>query len=439
MNKVFYIGWLTLMLLSGALLAAAQDSAATLTAEQTELNLESFDYVWSTIANKHFDTTMGGLDWLGIRDELRPQVENATTMAEAREPFQELLSRLGLSHYQVIPQRLYENIDQPAGRGDEGGKPGFEVCVVDTSALVTEVVEGSAAAAAGVGLGWEALEIDGEEIPPLFLPIIEKYQDSPKLELFLERVVVSRISGAIGDTVDVVFLDGNNERRELALELSDPPGKKILFGNLPPIKLTTEIETLRDNIGYFSFSFFFDPVLLMSRFGEFMNTFMDAPGIVIDIRGNGGGIGGLTMGLAGWLVQEKNVYLGTFSTRGTELKLVVNPRAQTYDGPVAILVDGNSASASEFFAGGLQDIGRARIFGTRTVGMALPSMIERLPNGDGFQYVFANYISASGRSLEGDGVIPDVEVTHTREALLNGRDLMLEAAVEWIMNENKTN
>jgi hypothetical protein len=120
------------------------------------------------------------------------------------------------------------------------------------------------------------------------------------------------------------------------------------------------------------------------------------------------------------------------TTRETELKLIINPRAKTYKGPVAILVDGLSASTSEFLAGGLQDIGRVRIFGTRTVGAALPSMIEKLPNGDGFQYVFGHYVSASGKALEANGVTPDQEVTHTREALLAGRDLMLEAAIDWI-------
>jgi carboxyl-terminal processing protease len=63
----------------------------------------------------------------------------------------------------------------------------------------------------------------------------------------------------------------------------------------------------------------------------------------------------------------------------------------------------------------------------------LPSIIERLPNGDGFQYAFANYVSESGAALEGNGVEPDVEVIPTREALLAGRDPALEAAVEWIL------
>jgi carboxyl-terminal processing protease len=162
---------------------------------------------------------------------------------------------------------------------------------------------------------------------------------------------------------------------------------------------------------------------------------MDADGIVIDLRGNPGGIGAMAIGMGGWLVDERNLYLGTMKTRETELKFVLNPRVKTYDGPVAILADELSGSTAEIFTGGLQDLGRARIFGSRTAGAALPSMIERLPNGDRFQYAFASYVSASGQALEGDGVTPDHEVVHTRDALLDGRDLVVEAAVQWIREQ----
>ena len=109
-------------------------------------------------------------------------------------------------------------------------------------------------------------------------------------------------------------------------------------------------------------------------------------------------------------------------------------------GPVAILMDGNSASTSEIMAGGLKDIGRARVFGTRSAAAALPSLIERLPNGDGFQYAIANYISEGGKPLEGLGVTPDEEVKLTREALLAGHDPVVDAALQWIKdNPNRGN
>jgi carboxyl-terminal processing protease len=141
------------------------------------------------------------------------------------------------------------------------------------------------------------------------------------------------------------------------------------------------------------------------------------------------------MGLANWFVDQKDLRLGSLLLRDTALKFVLNPRPETYSGPLAILVDDTSASTAEIFAGGLQDLKRARIFGSRTAAAALPSVIERLPNGDAFQYAIANYVSEGGRELEGNGVIPDVEAGLTRAALLAGKDPALDAALQWIRTQ----
>jgi carboxyl-terminal processing protease len=143
----------------------------------------------------------------------------------------------------------------------------------------------------------------------------------------------------------------------------------------------------------------------------------------------------MAMGMAGFLVDKPNQRLGTMYMRDTTLNFVVNPRAEVFAGPVAVLVDALSASTSEIFAGGLKDLGRARVFGTRTAAAALPSAFERLPNGDGFQYAVANYISQGGQPLEGLGVTPDVEVALTRDALLAGHDAVIEAALSWIRRQ----
>jgi carboxyl-terminal processing protease len=187
-----------------------------------------------------------------------------------------------------------------------------------------------------------------------------------------------------------------------------------------------------------AFNLFLDLVRVMTSFGDAVSGCAPCDGLIIDLRGNPGGIGGMAMGMAGWLVDKPNQRLGTMYLRDTSLYFVINPRPAVFTGPVAILVDGCSASTSEIFAGGLKDLGRARLFGSRTAGAALPSVIERLPNGDGFQYATANYISEGGQRLEGAGVTPDVEVELTRRALLAGHDSVLDAALEWIRSQRKS-
>jgi len=186
------------------------------------------------------------------------------------------------------------------------------------------------------------------------------------------------------------------------------------------------------DIGYITFNLFLDPSRMMSELGDALKSCADCTGVIIDLRGNPGGLGIMATGMAGWFIDKPDQRLGTMHMRQAPLKFTVNPRLPLYRGRVAILVDGCSASTSEIFAGGMKDLGRARIFGTRSAGAALPSAIERLPNGDGFQNALADFISEGGRPLEGVGVDPDVEVRITREALLAGRDPVVDAAIEWI-------
>jgi carboxyl-terminal processing protease len=197
----------------------------------------------------------------------------------------------------------------------------------------------------------------------------------------------------------------------------------------------SEWRRLPQDVGYVRFNMFFDPEGLAKTIEEAIQGCRDCRGFVLDLRGNPGGIGGLAMGVAGWFTDQSGLQLGTEYLRGLTIKFVIFPRPEPFRGPLAVLMDGCSASTSEILAGGLKDIHRARLFGTRTAAAALPSVIERLPNGDGFQYAIANYISQGGKPLEGIGAIPDEEVTLTRRQLLEGKDPALDAAVEWIQKQ----
>jgi carboxyl-terminal processing protease len=193
-----------------------------------------------------------------------------------------------------------------------------------------------------------------------------------------------------------------------------------------------EGHKINPDIGYVRFNLFFEPETLVKTVEEMVKACGNCSGFVIDVRGNPGGLGGLATGVAGWFIDKPDQQLGTMYMRDNTIKFAVFPRPDAFRGPLAILVDGGSGSTSEIFAGGLKDLKRARIFGTRTAGAALPSVFEKLQNNDGFQYAVASYTSQGGKPLEGIGVIPDEEVPLTRKQLLDGQDAPLDAAVTWI-------
>ena len=223
--------------------------------------------------------------------------------------------------------------------------------------------------------------------------------------------------------------------KEPSAETAQPAhsdSKMVTFGNLPEMQLVVETKLLPSGAGYIRFNEFLDPVSVMPKIEKAVKDWANSPGIILDLRGNRGGIGIMAMGIAGFFVAESGLKLGEMTMRNATLKFVIFPRAEPYRGKLAILVDGGSASTTEILAQGLQDLGRARIFGTLTAGAALPSDIVRLPNGDRFQFAEASYTSVKGKVLEGNGVTPDVEVRQTPEAANAGRDLVIEAAEAWI-------
>ena len=389
-----------------------------------QLQIESFETVWTTVRDKHWDPRPAGLDWQAIHDEYRPLIDAATSAGQARGVMRAMLARLKQTHFAILAAGAAEDI-----ANDEGdGTPGFDVRVLDGHVVVTEIYPETQ-----VHAGWELLNAGKWGIPGLVAKLNE---DAAINEYALERAIQSRLTGTAGAAKHFVFQDGSGERIALDLKLRVPRGELAGFGNLPPQRVWFEFHKI-DNAGFIRLTEFLDLPRVMPAFGTAIQDCAQCDGLIIDLRGNPGGIGGMAMGMAGWLTDRQDQQLGTMYMRGATLKFFINPRADAYTGPVAILVDGTSASTSEIFAGGLQDLHRARIFGTRTAGSALPSVITRLPNGDGFQYAVANYISEGGRPLEGSGVTPDVEVRLTRESLLAGRDAVADAALEWLRQQRR--
>jgi carboxyl-terminal processing protease len=410
-------------------LLALSCAAQTLSPDQRKLNLDSFEKVWQTVRDRHWDPKLNGVDWQAAHDELRPKVEAAKTNAEARDAIGALLERLHQTHFGIIPTDVYHDLD--AGGGGPMG-PGVDLRVLDGHAIVTTVDAGSSAEKSGVKPGWEIVKINGRELAPALKKIQDEFAKSTLLDIRLTRAAWGRLQGAGATPVHVDLLDGAAHAVALDLARTEARGKVVSFGNMPAQHIWAEWRKPRPDIGYVAFNMFMDAELIAKTMQEAVEACRECKGFIIDLRGNPGGIGGLAMGVAGWFIDKPGLNLGTMYLRGTTLKFALSPRATPFNGSLAVLIDGCSASTAEILAGGLKDLHRARLFGTRSAGAALPSVIERLPNGDGFQYAIANYISQGGQPLEGVGAIPDEEVRLTRRGLLDGHDAPLDAAINWI-------
>lgn len=225
------------------------------------------------------------------------------------------------------------------------------------------------------------------------------------------------------------------------------------MGNLPPMPTSLSARSIDardlgdlglepqpgDEIGLIAFSVWLTPIA--PAFDEAIDRFRESLGIVIDLRGNPGGLGAMVMGMGGHFF-TRPTSLGTMSTRESEIHFRVNPRrtdsagrlVEPLDLPVAILVDEMSASTSEIFAGGMQEARRARIFGRTTPGAALPATVTSLPNGDVLMAAVADFTTPKGVRLEGRGVVPDEPIELDPASLATGVDPDLAAACRWILD-----
>lgn len=422
-----------------------------LTPEERREHERSFETVWQTVRAQHWDVKQVGKSWEKERRNRLKQIARAQTAVEVRAITQGMLDSLGQSHFQVIPGSYYRRLKPlrprkqapiaeaagaPAPERDEPerGEPGVTGAIVDfveDRATVVEVEPDSPAAAAGVKPGWILLRAGALDVRAFFWePAPAGIREESR---YRKAVLHSLLAGSIDEKVQAEFETENGQLRTVTLNRRMPRGNTIRFGNFPEERVWIDTRPAAPQVGRIRFNAFMDPERLMPAIENAVKSCAGCRGFVIDVRGNPGGLAAMAMGVAGWFTRDAGQKLGTLRARHHTEEFEIRQRARPFNGPVAVLVDGGSASTAEILAGGLQDLRRARLFGERTAGAALPSQMIRLPNGDGFQFATATYVSQSGRLLEGNGVTPDEIVPQTRAALAAGGDAALDAALRWIL------
>ena len=404
-------------------------------AAQVPLGVETFDVAWTIIRDTHFDKTMNGLNWDAVHAELKPRAAAAKSEAELRAVIRDMLGRLGLSHFALIPS----SADAPAGSGgaDASADPGFDVRLIGRDLVVTKVTR---EAASLVRPGWRILKIESAATADL-LKALPEGANERLLNVEAWRIAQTRLRGPAGSKVNVTFENGAGAPVTLALDRRPEEGEPVTVGSLPTMHVRVEKEKKTTpgghTVGVIGFNVWMATV--DAQFQQAIDQFRRADGMIIDLRGNPGGLAAMLMGISGQFVTERKA-LGVMKTRENALTFTANPRVvsasgervQPYGGPLAILVDAMSGSASECFTGGMQSIGRARVFGQVSMGQALPALFDRLPNGDVLIHAYGDFVTATGTRLEGRGVIPDDIVPLRREDLLAGKDRTLDAALAWI-------
>lgn len=409
------------------------------------LAVETVDSAWSIVHRTFWDTTFTGVDWRAVRDSVLPLAERARTNEEVRAIIRGMVGQLRQSHFAVIPADAEEDDVRARAEGTPGDA-GMDVRRVDGRMLVTRVAPGGAAARAGVRAGWEVRGVGKLSEARLrdAATRLQEGMDERRAAFYLWAAVSNALEGTAGETVELSLRDGEGRALDRTLTLQPVRGQVAQYGNLSGMRALVEQDTVVQDgrrIGVIRFNVWM-PVAVQAM-DRAVDELRGMDGIVVDLRGNVGGVAGMAPGWAGHFLTSRDT-LATMITRRDTMHFVANPRlvnaagvrVRPFAGPVAVLTDEISASTSEFFAGGMQALGRARVFGGTSAGQALPAVAPKLPNGDVFMHALADMVGPGGVRWEARGVIPDVPAPLTREALLAGRDPALDAAVQWIVRED---
>ncbi len=449
-----------LVLAAVALLTAATASAREEAHHKPSLDqataLESFDQVWEQVRAQYFDFQRIEDDWQEAQARLRPQAAEARDSATLRRVLQELLDVIGESHFTVIPSDAYEQLvdlaESPASDSPDPapGAPravtGLSVRVIDNAVRVTEVQPDSPASAAGIQPGWQLLAVDSLEMDPLLeeLDAMADQADRRRSIALLEYGLLGRVTQTRPEReVSLRLRDASGGQREASLVGSATTHGAVQIGNLPPMTFDFSLEQLDTDagcVGYIRFTSWVPA--LAEEFRSRRDEIFACAGLILDVRGNPGGVLPTMVMLAADLFEE-TALLGTLLRSDGHIDFRVMPRRVAMDGtrltpfsgPIAILIDGMSGSTSEMFAAGMQATERARLFGERSAGMALPAQVMPLASGDILMYAFADYRDSLDRRIEGLGAIPDTPVELTAAKLTEGTSPVLQAALDWIAGE----
>ncbi len=314
------------------------------------------------------------------------------------------------------PYTVYYNKDQMKSftnlqRNTEDEYVGVGLPIIlDKNGLITvlEPFDDSPAKAAGIKQGDKILKIDGKDITGI--------RD--------ETLVANMIKGQENtETVLTILRQSENNTFDVRVVR-----KKI------KAKLNIRSEMLENKIGYIKIKMFDENI--SKNFISQLNTLVaqGAKAIVIDVRDNPGGLYHEVVSLADRLL-PKGTIVYTENRQGK--KSYEKSDATELNLPIAVLTNGNSASASEILAGAIKDFKKGILVGTKTFGKGLVQSTYSFDDGTGIKVTIARYFTPSGVCIHGEGIKPDIEVNMPDKykdtpvsAIPRDEDLQLQKAIQ---------
>ncbi|MDJ0732917.1 MAG: S41 family peptidase [Nostocaceae cyanobacterium] len=342
------------------------------------------DQVWQLVNREYVDSTFNQQDWQAVRQRLLSK--NYSSKEEAYAAISNALEILKDPYTRFMDPKQYESLTRQTSGEVSGIGIRMQIHERTQRLTVVEALENSPALQAGIKAGDEILAIDGK---PTQLMQIE---EASRLIRGKVGTVVTLRMGRRGQTAFNVKL------KRATIEV-------------PTVRYTLKQEGNR-RIGYISLREFSGHAAeQMQRAIKNLNS-KQVDGFVLDLRGNPGGLLQASIEIARmWM--DKGAIVRTTDRRGGNELTHANNTALTQR-PLVVLVDQNSASASEILTGALKDNKRAIVVGSQTFGKALVQAVHQLTDGSGVAITIAHYYTPKGTDINRKGIKPDIQIDLTK-------------------------
>lgn len=355
-----------------------------------------FEKNWQTIKNEYYDSGFNRQHWNRWKNHYQNKIKTAddvkvateTMLASLNDPYSRFLSKEEFAKQNTnISSKIY----------------GIGVSIVNDGGKIKiiNVIEQSPAQFADLKNGDIILAVNGKDINGFSISQVSNIVKGPQNTL----VSIDILRGDLKLTKQII-------RKEIALK-----------------SIKSSIE---DEIGYIQISSFISSTV-PNEFLEALENTSKAKGLIIDLRGNTGGLLSNAVFIANLFIDNGRL-VSIVGRNGYRYDVMAQNTNVDINKPVVILVDNTSASATEILAGAMKDYHRAKLVGTRTYGKGMVQKIIPMPNETGLNLTIAKYLTPHGSDINKRGISPDLRVNFTKRDLETRTDSQLEKAKD-ILNK----
>lgn len=350
-----------------------------------------FDNTWKLIRDNYYDAELNTQSWSRWKEHYHGKIK---TDDDAKVAIDTMLASLNDPYSRFMSKSEYSEQNNSINSKITG--IGVNITSLAGKIYIVNVMDGTPAQFANLLPKDIILSIDGKDVNGLSL-----------------SEVANLVRGPENSFVNITIMRNN-----------DKLTKRVMRKE---IKIKTVKSSVIDkNIGYIQITSFIGSTT-PNEFLEALEKTKNTTGLILDLRGNTGGLLPNAIFIANLFIPEGNLvsivgrngYKYDINAQDTEFKITK---------PTIVLVDGNSASASEILSGALKDYKKAKLLGTKTYGKGMVQKIIPMPNETGLNLTVAKYLTPKGTDINKKGITPDVKVEFSIKDVKNNNDAQLQAA-----------